>query len=199
MFVTVEGPEGAGKTTLIQGLAQALEMMGAEVVTTREPGAGPLGKEIRRLLLEGDDVPLLTEMFLFLADRSHHVVTLIRPALEAGKIVICDRYVDSTLVYQGHAGGADLDQLRELNQIATGNLQPDVTLLLDLPAEIGLKRVREANRIDKAPLEFHQKVRQGFLNEAQREPSRWIVLDATEEAEAVLDKSVAEIWHRFRS
>jgi dTMP kinase len=191
VFVTFEGPEGAGKSTVIEKLAGKLTAAGKDFLCTREPGAGSLGKAIRAILLEGEGMPALSELFLFLADRANHVETIIRPALAAGKIVLCDRYRDSTVVYQGIARGLDPDLLRQLNATATANLVPDLTILLDLPTEVGLARVTDSNRLDREPSEFHNAVRNGFLEEAQREPNRWRVVDAGLPLEAVVE----ECWH----
>lgn len=187
MFVTLEGPEGAGKSTLARALASRLEASGVEVVVTREPGAGTFGAGVRRLLLEGEAMTPWAEVFLFLADRANHVATLVRPALERGAWVICDRHADSTVVYQGYARGLDIGELRRLNRLATGGLVPDKTLLLDLPVEIGLARVQDANRLDAESVDFHQRVRDGFLTEATLEPSRWVVIDADQTADAVAE------------
>jgi len=188
VFITFEGPEGAGKSTAIRAVAESLESRGTQVLVTREPGAGDFGFKIRELLLHGDDLPIWTELFLFLADRSHHVERIIRPALSAGKTVLCDRHADSTLVYQGYARGLDLENLRELNLIATGGLKPTLTFLLDLPVEIGLARLQNPDRLDREPLEFHQKVRSGFLAESRREPERWQVIDASLPPEKIVDQ-----------
>lgn len=187
MFVTLEGPEGAGKSTLARALASRLEASGVEVVVTREPGAGTFGAGVRRLLLEGEAMTPWAEVFLFLADRANHVATLVRPALERGAWVVCDRHADSTVVYQGYARGLDIGELRRLNRLATGGLVPDKTLLLDLPVEIGLARVQDANRLDAESIDFHQRVRDGFLTEATLEPSRWVVIDADQTADAVAE------------
>lgn len=168
---------------------------GHSVFLTREPGAGALGQEIRRLLLEGETMPQLSELFLFLADRAHHIANLVRPALAEGQIVICDRHADSTVVYQGHARGLDLGRLRELNHWATEGLEPAITLLLDLPAEIGLARVQERNRLDNESIDFHRCVREGFLAEAQLAPHRFVVLDASQSPEEV----VAGAWKALGS
>lgn len=180
MFVTFEGPEGAGKSTVLRAVAEALRGDGQEVLTTREPGAGELGTGIRELLLHGSGMPAESELFLFLADRSNHVRNIVRPALEAGKVVLCDRYADSTLVYQSLARGLDERFVRAANGFATGGLVPDVTLLFDLPPEVGLSRLSSKDRLDAEPIEFHRKVREGFLKEARREGGRWVILDATQ-------------------
>lgn len=179
VFVTFEGPEGAGKSTLIASLAAVLRDRGHAVLTTREPGSGEFGQKIRAILLEGDAIDPRAELFLFLADRAQHVAVTVRPALERGEIVLCDRFGDSTVVYQGVARGLDPDLARKLNEIATGAVRPNLTLLLDLEVEMGLSRIQSKDRLDREPISFHQKVRSGFLAEAAREPDRWVVLDAT--------------------
>lgn len=184
-FFTFEGPEGAGKTTVIAALADRMRAHGHGVCVTRQPGAAA-GGAIREILLHGDDLEPLAEVFLFLADRVQHVATVVRPALQRGEIVLCDRYADSTVVYQGHARGLDIDRLRDWNAVATGGLAPDLTLLLDLPPEVGLARATKGDRLDKESLEFHRRVRLGFLSEAEREPARWRVIDATQPLEQVI-------------
>ncbi|HWA82195.1 MAG TPA: dTMP kinase [Fimbriimonadaceae bacterium] len=186
MFVTFEGPEGGGKSTLIQSLAAGLQGQNREVVVTREPGAGPVGASIREILLHGDHLDPKAELFLFLADRAQHVSGLIRPALERGAWVLCDRHADSTVVYQGYGRGLDLDQLRAWNRFATGGLVPDVTFLLDLDPSAGLARIAAKDRLDAEPLEFHRRIRNGFLSEARLDPTRWVVLDASRPAAEVL-------------
>lgn len=178
MFVTFEGPEGAGKSTAIQAVADALMARGRSVFVTREPGGGPSGPAIRQVLLHGESLGPEAELFLFLADRADHVDSTVRPALLRGDVVLCDRFADSTLVYQGYARGLDLDRIRNLNSVATGGLVPDLTLLLDLPAEAGLARLVSRDRLDAEPTEFHQRVRDGFLEEAKLDPARWRIIDA---------------------
>ncbi len=197
MFITFEGPEGAGKSTAIRALTQRLETAGFPFLQTREPGAGVFGGRIREILLSGDSMPAESELFLFLADRAHHVREILRPALGSGKVVVCDRYADSTLVYQAYGRGLDLAFARAANHVATGGLQPALTLLLDLPAEIGLARLESKDRLDREPLEFHQRVRDGFLAEAALEPGRWVVLDATLSPSEVADRVWAEVSSRL--
>ncbi len=197
MFVTFEGPEGAGKTTLIRALGEALRASGEPVVATREPGGGgPTSVSIRELLLQSETLTLEAELLLFLADRAEHVARVIRPALEQGALVLCDRYSDSTMVYQGYARGHDLAWLRELDAFASGGLRPDLTVLLDLDPEVGLARLKNPDRLDAQPLAFHRKVREGFLCEMEREPGRWVRLDATEPPSALVGQALDAIRAR---
>ena len=179
MFVTFEGPEGAGKSTALRAVAARLREAGHQVVETREPGSGEVGKAVRALLLHGGDLEPRAELLLFLADRAQHVSEVIRPALEKGEVVLCDRHADSTLVYQGVARGLDNAFVRAGNAFATAGLVPDLTLLFDVPAEVGLSRLTNPDRIDSFPLRFHQSVREGFLALAKEQPGRIRVLDAT--------------------
>ncbi len=179
MFITFEGPEGAGKTTAIAKIAERLRERGEAVLVTREPGSGELGGKIRELLLHGGDMPPESELFLFLADRANHVATVILPALDRGEIVLCDRYADSTYVYQSVVRGLDAEFVKVANRFATGNLLPEQTFLLDIEPELGLARVQTKDRLDREPLEFHRKVREGFLALARSQPERWQVIDAS--------------------
>ncbi len=199
MFITLEGPEGAGKTTLIRGLAERLRAEGRAVVTTREPGAGPVGGMIREILLGNNEIHPRAELLLFLADRAQHIEALIRPALAAGQVVLCDRHADSTVVYQGYGRGLDRDEMRRMNTHATGGLVPDLTLLLDVDPELGLQRQERADRLGGEGLEFHQRVREGFLSEAKREPTRWVVLNAQEPAPQVEERAWKVIAERLRA
>lgn len=196
MFITFEGPEGGGKSTLLRTLAAQLEAQGREVVCTREPGAGALGGEIRRWLLESESLDERAELFLFLADRSQHWSQLIAPALARGAVVLCDRHADSTVVYQGYARGHDLDLLRKLNALATQGNTPALTFLLDLDPAIGLSRAK-GDRMDREPLEFHQRVREGFLTESQRDPARWVIIDASQPADQVAARAWQELSARL--
>lgn len=196
MFITFEGPEGAGKSTVMAIVAERLKSRGYAVLSTREPGAGEVGKAIREILLHGGDIHPHAELFLFLADRAQHVERIVRPFLTGGsdrKIVLCDRHADSTVVYQGHARGMDIEELRRLNWLATAGLVPDRTYLLDLPVEVGLGRLKDPDRLDREPIEFHRKVREGFRAEADREPNRWRVLDATQSPDHIADEILSDL------
>lgn len=190
-FIVFEGTEGAGKTTQIDRLADALARAGHEVITTREPGGTPLGDAIRSVLLGAHDYAMLpkTEAFLLSAARVQHVHDVIRPALDRGTVVLCDRFADSSLAYQGGGHGMAEADLRCLERIATGGLVPDLRILLDLPVAEGLvRRHREAasvNRIDRANLAFHERVGLAYRNLAARDPAGWMVIDATAPADAV--------------
>jgi dTMP kinase len=190
MFITLEGIEGSGKSTQIVKLKTLLEQRGHTCLVTREPGATPIGKKIRALLLDSDSQGILplTELLLYEADRAQHIQEIIRPALSVNTIVISDRYYDATTVYQGYARGFDLKQIEALHAMVVGSLKPDMTLILDLPVERGLERAwhrienqkpdQREDRFEKESLSFHEKVRQGYLTLAQREPERFHVIDA---------------------
>ncbi len=200
LFITFEGPEGSGKTTQIQRLADRLRQAGQPVLTTREPGGTAIGDQIRAVLhdLRNRAMDPRTEVLLYAASRAQLVAEVIRPALARGTIVLCDRYTDSTLAYQGYGRGLDLETLRRMMDFATGGLKPHLTLYLDLPVEKGLARKREAlqrgegewNRLDQEEVAFHQRVRAGYLALAAAEPGRWRVLDADRPIEAVQ----TDIW-----
>ncbi len=187
-FITLEGPEGAGKSTQVKHLTTLLTERGIDHLVTRDPGGTPLGKKIRRILLTPNlDVSPRAELLLYQADRAQHVEELIMPALREGKLVICDRYVDSTMAYQGYGRGIDFDLIKELNQIATGGLMPSLTFLFDLDSEEGLSRRHPAghDRIEREALDFHIKVRQGYLEMAKQEPERFHIIDASKPLSAV--------------
>jgi dTMP kinase len=186
LLITVEGVEGSGKTTQCGLLARWLRGLGHRVRETSEPDGSPIGPAIRGLF-EQDGVTLtpLAEAFLFMAARQLHVAQVVRPALEAGQIVISDRYADATLAYQGYGRGLDLQTIRELNALATGGVLPDLTLLLDLDPALGLKRLgaRQLDVFERMDLAFHRRVRQGYLEIAREEKRRLVVLDAAQPAE----------------
>ncbi len=202
MFITFEGPEGSGKTSQIKGLAEALRQAGHSVVATREPGGTAIGDQVRAVLTRLDNTAMhpRAEILLFLAARAQLVEELIRPETGAGRIVLCDRYADSTLAYQGYGHGYDRDLLRGLLHFATGGLWPDLTLLLDVDPALGLQRKKsseEWNRLDAYALAFHQRVRQGFLELAQAEPQRWVVIDASLPLAEVQERIRAEVFARL--
>lgn len=184
MFITLEGPEGSGKTSQLPRLAGALRAAGHTVLTTREPGGTPIGDQIRKVLFDLNNKSMhpRSEILLFQASRAQLVEEVIQPALAAGQVVLCDRYADSTMAYQGYGHGVDLAQLAELVRFATGGLQPQLTLFLDISPQDGLRR-RDAdgnwNRLDDYDFEFHQRVYAGYQELIAAEPQRWAVVDAT--------------------
>lgn len=194
LFITFEGGEGAGKSTLIASLASKLKENGLDPLITREPGGSELGKTIRRWLLDKDALPLSkrAELLLFLADRAQHVDEKLLPALKAGKVVLCDRYVDSTLAYQGYGRGLNQEDLIAGCHLATGGLEPDLTFLLDLPPQVGLSRRQERDRFEGEEMGFHERVRQGFLTLAKTK-SRIQVIDATKPPKGVLQEAWATL------
>ena len=191
MFITLEGPEGSGKTSQMAPLADFLRQLGNSVVTLREPGGSDIGEQIRGVIMELNNTAMnpRTEILLFLASRAQFVAEIVRPTLNAGQWVLCDRYADSTLAYQGYGHQVDLDILRRLLDFATGGLTPDLTLLLDIETNAGLSRKRKAgdewNRLDAYDLPFHERVRQGFQALATADPARWVTVDAARPAEDV--------------
>ncbi|KUK70233.1 MAG: Thymidylate kinase, partial [Anaerolineae bacterium 49_20] len=190
MFITLEGPEGSGKSSQLPELAEFLRGQGWDVLTTREPGGTLIGDQIRQILMRLDNQELhpRTEILLFLASRAQLVEQVIKPALREGKLVLSDRFGDSTLAYQGYGHGIDLATLRAMLDFATDKLKPDLTLLLDVDVEIGLQRKRkedEWNRLDAYELAFHQRVREGYHQLCQLEPERWRVIDAMQPKDAV--------------
>ena len=194
VFLTFEGPDGGGKTTQITRLAERLAALGYTVTRTREPGGDRVGEKVRDLLLHGDVSPE-AELFLFAAARAQNVEVVVRPALDARHIVLCDRFIDSTIAYQGHGRGLPLDLIARLNAFATRGLIPHRTFLLDLPPAAGLSRQRrsEQDRLDLEALDFHERVRDGFLQTAQAEPERFVVLDALRPVSEIADLLWANI------
>lgn len=190
MFITLEGMEGCGKTTQCTKLIEHYTRLGHDVLHTREPGGSRLGKDLRRILLDpkNTDIAPTAELFLYLADRAQHVGSVIRPALEDGRTVICDRFADSTVVYQGYGRGLDPRLLHQLNDAAVQGLWPNVTVLLDVVPEIGLKRALTRNmrentaisegRFEAESLDFHTRIREGYLTWAALHRNRFIVVDA---------------------
>lgn len=174
LFITFEGCDGCGKTTQLELLAKFLEEKGYDVIVTREPGAKGLGTKLREILLNYDgEVSSNCESFLFLADRAQHIDTLVKPAIENGKIVLCDRHIDSTVAYQGYGRGINLEQINYLNNLATSGLKPDLTLLFDVDTETSMQRVgKNKDRMESAGIEFQEKVRHGYLELAKEESKR---------------------------
>ena len=187
LFITFEGTDGCGKTTQIEMLKDYFEKQGRTVLLTREPGAKGLGTKLREILLNYDgEVSPVCESFLFLADRAQHVDTIIKPAVARGEIVLCDRHTDSTVAYQGYGRGLNIDRINMLNNLATNGKKPDLTLVFDVDVETSMKRVgKEKDRMESAGIDFHNRVRKGYLELAKQEPKRIKVLDATKSIEEI--------------
>jgi len=196
LFIVLEGPEGSGKSTQGKRLAGRLSTEGVPVLLTREPGGTAIGEQVRAILLDQGNYAMLpqTEALLYSAARAQHVGEVIRPALESGTLVICDRYVDSTLAYQSGGRGLPLDGLVEMQRFATGGVAPDLRILLDLPPALGLARrlatPEEVNRLDVVSLAFHERVRHFYLSLVDADPTSWRVIDATDDVEEV----AANVW-----
>jgi len=193
MFITLEGPEGSGKTSHIPYLVEFLREKGYIVFPTREPGGTSIGEQIREVIhdLKNAEMHPRTETLLYQAARAQIVEEVIKPRLAIGEIVLSDRYFDSTIAYQGYGHGQDLEQVRQLVRYATGGLTPDLTILLDLDVEIGLQRKskqQEWNRLDAYTLDFHKRVRAGYLELVKQEPKRWKVLDSSQKWDAVQEE-----------
>ncbi len=194
MFITFEGPEGSGKSTQIRLLSLFLQHQGCDVLTTREPGGTPIGDQIRACLHDVNNTTMesVTELLLYSASRAQLVREVIQPALAAGKVVLCDRYADSTIAYQGYGRGLNLTDLHTMTQIATGGLEPHLTLLLDLDVRRGLARRKvggdEMNRLDLERVAFHERVRNGYHQLAAQQPQRWVIIDADLDPDLVQKK-----------
>ena len=204
MFITLEGPEGSGKTTAVEAAVKELEARGYQIVRTREPGGTPIAEQIRNVILDKENTKMdpRTEALLYAASRRQHLVEKVWPALKEGKIVICDRYLDSSLAYQGGARGLGLDNILNVNMFATESTFPDLTLLFDITPEEGLKRIaanasREVNRLDLEKLDFHHKVRNTFLELAKRYPERYVIIDASKSREEVAKATLEAILSRL--
>jgi len=179
LFITFEGGEGSGKSTQARVLYRRLLKLGIPALLTHEPGGTPLGKQLRRWLKGEGEIDPQTELLLFNASRANLASQVIRPSLEKGTVVICDRFADSTTVYQGYGRGLDFALIEAVNNIATHGLHPDLTVLLDVTVEQGLDRKSLRDRFEREETAFHQRVRQGYLEMAKREPGRWLVIDAS--------------------
>jgi dTMP kinase len=214
MFITLEGIEGAGKTSQLQNIVSFLKTEGYECVTTREPGGTAIGEQIRRVLLDPSNAGLdpAAELLLYIADRIQHIRTVIEPHLKANRTVLCDRYFDATLVYQGYARGLDKSMIHKLHQLVCNNLQPDITLLFDLEPEVGLARAWRQidnggrtgleSRFEQEKLDFHQKVRAGYLELARKSPQRVRIIDAGQDEKSVasaIRKELAEFVKTIQS
>lgn len=187
MFITFEGADGCGKTTQMKLLAEYLEKKGIDVVLTREPGAKGLGEKVREILLNYEGpVSDRCESFLFLADRAQNIDIIVNPAVEEGKVVLCDRHIDSTVAYQGYGRGLDIERINMLNNIATNGRKPDLTFVFDIDIETSMARVgKEKDRMERAGKDFHNRVRQGYLELAKQEPQRIKVIDAAKSIEEI--------------
>lgn len=192
-LISFEGPEGAGKSSILEAILPPLEEKGIPYITTREPGGVDIAEKIRQVILDPDHTSMdaKTELLLYIASRRQHLVERVLPALAAGKVVLMDRFIDSSVAYQGYGRGLSVEDIEWLNQFATDGLKPDLTLYFDLDVEEGLARIarnqeREVNRIDLEGLELHHKVRQGYLALAEKEPERIVKIDASQSFEAVL-------------
>ncbi len=204
MFITLEGPEGSGKTSAIETAVKKLQEMGYEIVRTREPGGTPIAEQIRNVILDKANTRMdpRTEALLYAASRRQHLVEKVWPSLKEGKIVICDRYLDSSLAYQGGARNLGIEEVLNINLFATENTWPDLTLLFDLDPSIGLARIasnadREVNRLDLEKIEFHNKVRNTFLELAKRFPDRFVIIDASLPREEVAKITTQTILDRL--
>ena len=208
LFITFEGPEGCGKSTQLRLLKSYLQEEGWDVLDTREPGSTPIGERVRAILLDpiyAEMVPA-TEFLLFSAARAQHVAQVIRPHLARGGVVLCDRYADSSLAYQGYGHQLDLEMVRQITHFATGGLIPDLTFYLDVPVEIGLRRKSGGNgdawnRIEQKEIAYHERVRSGYLTMAAADPDRWVVVDATQNMERVQElirRAVLARWNGTR-
>ena len=204
MFITIEGPEGSGKSTATETVINKLRELGYDVLKTREPGGTPISEQIRNVILDKDNKAMdgRTEALLYAAARRQHLVEKVWPAVKEGKIVICDRYIDSSLAYQGGARGLGIDNIVDINMFATENTWPDLTLLFDISPDLGLERIslnknREVNRLDLETLEFHKKVRQTFLNLAEKYSDRFVIIDASKGRDEVAQDALNAILSRL--
>lgn len=205
LFITLEGPEGSGKSSALKIVTEKLKELNYSVVITREPGGTPISEQIRNVILDKSNTMMdsRTEALLYAASRRQHLVEKIWPSLKEGKIVFCDRYLDSSLSYQGYARGLGVEKVLKVNEYATEGTFPDITFLFDIDPKIGLERIsknssREVNRLDVEKLSFHQKVREGYLELSKRFPNRYIVIDASSPLEKVADEVLKNILKKLK-
>ncbi|NQL61262.1 dTMP kinase [Streptococcus suis] len=203
-FITFEGPDGAGKTTVLQELLPKLQVLGLEVITTREPGGVAIAEDIRKIILDPANTAMdhKTELLLFIAARRQHLVEKVLPPLQEGKMVIIDRFIDSSVAYQGHGRGLDIADIDWLNHYATDGVKPDLTLYFDIDAEEGLARIarnaeRDVDRLDMEKADMHRRVRQGYLAILEKEPERFVKIDARQPLEAVVQDALGIIQERL--
>ncbi len=204
LFITLEGPEGSGKTSAIKIVKEQLEKEGHQIIMTREPGGTPISEQIRNVILDKNNTSMdyRTEALLYAASRRQHLVEKVWPNVKEGKIVICDRYLDSSLAYQGYARELGVEDILNVNMYATEGTFPDLTLLFDLEPEVGLARInansdREVNRLDLEKLSFHHRVRNGYLELAKRFPNRYVIIDASLPLEEVASHALKAIKERL--
>lgn len=192
LFITFEGADGCGKTTQMKLLAEYLEKLGQDVVLTREPGAKGLGEQIREILLNYEgEVSDRCESFLFLADRAQNIDIIVNPAVQKGKTVLCDRHIDSTVAYQGYGRGLDINRINSLNNLATNGIKPDLTFVFDIDVKTSMQRVgKDKDRMESAGIEFHNHVREGYLEIAKLEPERIKVIDASKSIEEIHEEVI---------
>lgn len=205
MFITFEGGEGAGKSTAIKRIVERLSSNGYEIVLTREPGGTPIAEEIRNVILDRKNTNMdpRTEALLYAASRRQHLVEKVIPALKEGKLVLCDRFLDSSLAYQGGARDLGIDNVYNMNLFATEGMLPDLTILFDIEPELGLQRIaanaqREVNRLDVEKMAFHKKVREGFHALAKKFPERIVIVDASKTADEVFEDAYKAIEQRLK-
>ncbi|AYV68775.1 dTMP kinase [Niallia circulans] len=203
LFITLEGPEGAGKTTVIDMLLNYYQEKELQIIKTREPGGIPISEKIRNIILDPKHIEMdaRTEALLYAAARRQHLVEKVVPALNGGAIVLCDRFIDSSLAYQGYARGIDMDEIWKINQFAIGDIMPELTIYFDLDPRVGLARInntsdREINRLDLETIEFHERVQEGYSKVIEKFPERIIKVDASKPLEQVLEDTV-DIINRF--
>lgn len=204
LFITTEGPDGAGKTTILQMLGESLEGLGYNVLLTREPGGIRISEQIREVILNTENTEMdgRTEALLYAAARRQHLVEKVIPALEEGKIVLCDRFIDSSLAYQGYARGLGIDEVYGINQFAIGDVMPDLTFYFDIDPVAGLQRIdssknREVNRLDLEGLKFHEKVREGYQTIIDRWKERFYIIDASQEIEKVFEDTKTKLIEKL--